>query len=162
MIKIKIRQLDNEGDFLTGEVNVDTLGLEVSDPVIDISFGETVEYSLHASSVSEGVLVVGSIGVDINTQCGRCLGKYTYRLTLDDICHFYEEVSGDDLDISDEIREDILIALPSKFLCDEECKGLCTSCGKNLNSESCECTTESNDEFDNEVNPWSELDNLKI
>ena len=162
MLKINTKQLDIEGDFFTGELAVSDLGLEVSDPAIDISFGETVEYALHASSVSNGVLVVGSAGVDVNTECGRCLCKYTFKLQLDDICHFYEEVNSDELDISDDLREDILIALPSKYLCNEDCKGLCTTCGINLNDTTCNCTTEEHDDFDDEVNPWSELDNLKI
>ena len=162
MLKINIRQLDNEGDFLTGEVEVKELALEVSDPAIDISFGDKAEYALHASSVSDGVLIAGTISVDVNTECGRCLCKYTYRLTLDNICHFYEEVKSDELDISDDIREDILIALPSKYLCNEDCKGLCTTCGINLNDSTCNCTTESHDDFDDELNPWSALDNLEI
>jgi uncharacterized protein len=160
MFKIKIRQLDNEGDFLDGSVSAESIALEVADPAIDLTFGDDVEYSLHASSVSGGVLITGQIGVDVHAECGRCLCRYKFRLVLDDICHFYEEVSGDDLDISNDIREDLLIALPTKYLCSETCKGLCTLCGKNLNNEECGCQQDS--DFDDEVNPWSALDNLKV
>ena len=162
MLKINLRQLDNEGEPFAGTIRVEELALEVTDPSIDLSFGEEVEYNLHVSSVSEGVLVAGTVSVDINTECGRCLCKYTFRLNLNDVCHFYEEVQSDNLDISDDIREDILIALPSKLLCDEECKGLCTHCGCNLNNKTCNCTDDSNDDFDKEVNPWSALDNLDV
>ena len=37
------------------------------------------------------------------------------------------------------IREDIMLALPSSYLCREDCKGVCQYCGKNLNHGSCSC-----------------------
>jgi len=160
MLKIKIRQLDNEGEMLDGTISAEDISLKVTDPAIKLTFGDKVEYSLHVSSVSDGVLIAGKVELDINAECGRCLCQYKYRMVLDDICHFYEEVSCDDLDISDDLREDILIALPTKYLCGSECKGLCTMCGKNLNSDKCDCKQET--DFDDEVNPWSALDNLKV
>lgn len=45
--------------------------------------------------------------------------------------------AGIDLDVF--IREEILLFLPSKILCREDCKGLCPKCGKNLNEGSCDC-----------------------
>lgn len=44
------------------------------------------------------------------------------------------------LDVDGLLREDILLDLPAKFLCREDCKGLCPTCGKNLNSGPCGCT----------------------
>lgn len=38
--------------------------------------------------------------------------------------------------------EDIFLSLPTKILCSEECKGICTSCGKNLNRGACDCKKE--------------------
>ncbi len=38
--------------------------------------------------------------------------------------------------------EDVLLYLPNKFLCDEDCKGICPSCGKNLNEGPCDCKPE--------------------
>ncbi len=162
MLKLDIRKLDNEGQMFTGKVQVDALELEITDPSVDLSFGDEVEYSLHVSSVSEGVLVAGSVSVDVNAECGRCLCKYTFKLELNDICHFSEEVKENDLDVSDDIREDILIALPSKLLCNEHCKGLCTNCGKNLNNDPCDCDNNTGDDFDKEVNPWGALDDLNV
>ena len=160
MLTINIRQLDNEGDLFSGTIQAEAIELKLEDPVMNLSFGDEIDYSLHASSVSDGVLIAGQLGVDVNAECGRCLCRYKFRLSLDDVCHFYEEVKGETLDISDDIREDILIALPTKYLCSEECKGLCTLCGKNLNNEECDCKAET--EFDKEVNPWSALDNLDV
>ena len=46
---------------------------------------------------------------------------------------------GDELDLNVLLREQILLALPLKPLCREECRGLCRQCGANLNRESCSC-----------------------
>lgn len=43
------------------------------------------------------------------------------------------------LDLDELLREDILLDLPSKYLCSPDCKGLCPKCGKNLNEGDCGC-----------------------
>ena len=49
---------------------------------------------------------------------------------------YYEE-SG--LSLEDVVREQVLLSLPSRTLCKEDCKGLCPRCGQNLNQETCNC-----------------------
>ena len=49
---------------------------------------------------------------------------------------YYEE-SG--LSLEDVVREQVLLSLPSRTLCKEDCKGLCPRCGQNLNLETCNC-----------------------
>ena len=44
-----------------------------------------------------------------------------------------------DLDLDELLTEDLLLDVPSKFLCSPDCKGLCPSCGKNLNHGDCDC-----------------------
>ncbi len=46
---------------------------------------------------------------------------------------------GDGVLLEDVLREQVLLALPLKITCREECKGLCPQCGKNLNQEQCSC-----------------------
>ena len=43
------------------------------------------------------------------------------------------------LDLDSLVREDMILALPAKILCRDDCKGLCQYCGKNLNLGSCSC-----------------------
>lgn len=43
------------------------------------------------------------------------------------------------LDIADLVRDVLLLAVPLKLLCDEECRGLCPTCGVNLNTSRCDC-----------------------
>lgn len=49
------------------------------------------------------------------------------------------------IDLDEAARADLLLELPSKFLCSPDCKGLCPQCGVNLNVESCTCITHSMD-----------------
>jgi uncharacterized protein len=49
------------------------------------------------------------------------------------------EVPNMRLDLDALVEEDVNLALPSKYLCNEECKGLCPTCGKNLNKDQCDC-----------------------
>ncbi len=51
---------------------------------------------------------------------------------------YYE---GDGLLLEDVLREQILLALPAKILCTEDCKGLCPDCGRNRNTDPCDCAT---------------------
>jgi len=44
------------------------------------------------------------------------------------------------IDLSEDVRQTILLAVPFKILCRSDCKGLCPRCGKNLNEGSCDCT----------------------
>jgi len=59
------------------------------------------------------------------------------------------------IDISEEVNEYCLLAVPLKLLCKEDCKGLCVSCGINLNLDNCTCKKEV-------TNPiWEKLNKLK-
>lgn len=53
----------------------------------------------------------------------------------------YIIADNDKLNLSKLIREDILLELPSKILCSESCKGICPTCGQNLNKGRCSCET---------------------
>jgi uncharacterized protein len=108
------------------------------------------------------VHVRGRLQAAVEPECGRCLEPY--RLGLDqELDLFYlpgsaqaaqeqeEEVEladrdvvvgyyeGDRLDLGAAVREQLLLALPMKRLCREDCRGLCERCGKNLNAGVCGC-----------------------
>jgi uncharacterized protein len=65
---------------------------------------------------------------------------------------YYE---GDGLLLEDVLREQILLALPAKILCKEDCKGLCPECGRNRNTDPCDCAATS-------VDPrWASLQTIR-
>ncbi len=64
---------------------------------------------------------------------------------------FYQD---DEIDIGDLIREQIILAVPMKPLCEPDCKGICSKCGTNLNEMSCDCGS---DEIDTRLAPLKKL-----
>lgn len=89
--------------------------------------------------------------LEFTTHCDRCYDDlvrnleftFNHRLAVDlndEENDDYIEVPDYQLDIDDLITSDILLELPSKNLCKEDCKGLCQHCGHNLNQGECECS----------------------
>ena len=72
--------------------------------------------------------------------CDRCLEPSSGEI----VCDFEEEIDSENIvdnvaDITELVRDTFLASLPIQNLCREDCKGLCPVCGKNLNTEECEC-----------------------
>ena len=89
-------------------------------------------------------------------RCDRCLSTFerAYDVPLEHtLVATLEDEENDDyilldqyqLDLADLTMADILLELPYKSLCREDCRGLCTMCGKNLNEGLCGCTRQSVD-----------------
>ena len=124
-----------------------------------------VHYQLHASLAGRDLLVTGSAQVKIQTQCALCLKDITLPIGSDKICIFREKVPDEIVDITDDIREEILLALPDRFKCSEDCKGLCPGCGADLNNEPCRCRKRKKkkaDSGDDHDHTWDALDGLKL
>jgi uncharacterized protein len=97
--------------------------------------------------------------------CSRCVRRYPFTLNKDfefvlspDPMHSDRKMSelsrdelglsyysGEEINLTPLIREQVLLALPTRPLCEENCRGLCGSCGANLNFEACTCSTTSDD-----------------
>ncbi len=86
----------------------------------------------------------------IHTFCDRCLTEFdrelafSFEYTLvkelqDEEQEGYILVEGDFLDLEELCTSDVVLNLPLKFLCKDDCKGLCTVCGCNLNHSQCDC-----------------------
>ena len=100
----------------------------------------------------------GTVHVKSFPCCGRCLEQYEAEFEFPFHELFQEEVAaatetkdeinyfhGDEIDISAVIRETIVLSEPLRTVCSEDCKGLCSSCGANLNTETCGCQHETLD-----------------
>ena len=89
----------------------------------------------------------------LDMNCDRCAKPIKLALTADvfhTLVTSLNDEANDELLLINELRfdldplvtEDIFLELPSKFLCSEDCKGLCPKCGKDLNTGSCSCEKE--------------------
>lgn len=154
MIKFSVSRLDKETIELTGTEPPEFLELTENDYEIT----SNVSYDLKVEKVSGGVLVTGSCEVNIAGICGRCLVPVEATVFNDEISLFYEtyESSGDEIDISEDIRCELLLEFPMNLLCDDDCPGLCPECGVDLNKEQCKCKGPSGSLA------WSALDDLKL
>jgi uncharacterized protein len=135
---------------------------------------ERVDVSCRVRKVRESVFIDGSIDTVIETDCSLCLEKahipvhsefhYVFlpnrgleqekELTAEDMdVEYYQEET---IDLDPIILEQIVLQIPMRVVCREDCKGLCPRCGVNLNLANCDC---SNKIFDERL---SVLKNLKI
>ncbi|MEN7972751.1 MAG: DUF177 domain-containing protein [Verrucomicrobiota bacterium] len=114
-------------------------------------------YALYVQRVSEELVVRGTLSVDLGLRCARCSEFFSTTVADSDFLRAYpasKEV--DSVDITPDIREDLLLHIPAFPVCSEECKGLCAQCGADLNKGSCSC------DAGERPNPWSALDNLDL
>ena len=153
MIKLFIKKLTPEGITISGEEDSSFLELNDDENIDSI---EPVCYELNAKLVNNGVLVTGELNTTLTCRCAKCLKKYKFRVKNNKICHLYENVNKNEIDLTDDIREDTLVGLPLTFLCSNSCKGLCFDCGQDLNEKMCSCKKETEEE-----DVWQELDQLK-
>ncbi len=158
MLKVNVRQLDNEGVDLEGVLEPRELDLEVlREDSRGVEFKGCVGYRLHVSLVSAGVLVKGYLRAKGHCVCDRCLNEFEMPLDNVEVCHYYEDVGFDEIDISPELREDLLICFPMKLLCSVDCQGIKIPHKRSRRSIQPETT-----KSDSGQNLWDSLDKLKL
>ncbi|MCM1285595.1 MAG: DUF177 domain-containing protein [Acetobacter sp.] len=94
------------------------------------------------------------ISFTVNGVCDRCAEKVkkdysvaVNRIVVDELQNENDDdnyiiVQNRELNVDELINEEIVLSIPSKFLCKEDCKGLCAGCGTNLNVKNCDCKKE--------------------
>ena len=113
--------------------------------------------------VHEMVEVEGQATVSAIFTCSSCLKEFEQSISSDFVLTYCRELpqveieddeegaelsaedmglilfDGQEIDLSESIQEQLVMALPSRPVCDEKCKGLCPQCGVDLNLASCDC-----------------------
>ena len=126
-----------------------------------------IHYKLLATMTGMDLSVTGTAKLDVTAECGLCLEQFPMELAVRDVCHLYEKAEGQEINVTEDIREDLLLALPMVYKCSPDCKGICAGCGANLNSEKCSCgkkkkKTKSEQPPPDEPSPWDALSALKF
>ena len=75
----------------------------------------------------------------VRFNCDRCLEIFSRTIDIIENRKLTLEEFGDEFDLKEEIKQDLLLNVPIKMLCDENCSGLCQKCGINLNKLDCDC-----------------------
>ncbi|MDQ6933370.1 MAG: DUF177 domain-containing protein [Candidatus Eremiobacteraeota bacterium] len=117
------------------------------------SFVSPARVALRVERIGGALGITGAIQLEGRGECDRCLTEVRFPMNLEvderleppkalsaDPLAESNVLAGDRLDIADLTAQLVCSAVPFKLLCNEACKGLCSVCGTNLNSEWCACT----------------------
>jgi uncharacterized protein len=156
--ELEIRPRDFEEEFQPGVID---LGSEVrqTTPLKAAGRAELVEEHHGKHKIIKDIRLRGRFAAGFELQCARCLDpvkqdvarefELLYRplgvdagrdeISVTDAEAEIGYYQGEGILLEDVLREQVLLALPLKITCREDCKGLCPHCGKNLNQERCSC-----------------------
>ena len=161
---LKLHPVDFREEFSPGAID---LGEEVRQltPLRSQGRADLVEERHGKHKVVQDIRLRGKVATSLEVACARCLELVVhevdrnfdllYRPLGTDAGH--EELSvtdaeaeigyyqGESLLLEDALREQVLLALPLKTVCREDCRGLCPHCGKNLNEIQCSCAAQMED-----------------
>ena len=123
-----------------------------------------VLYELLVAKQEGSIRITGPVKSTVTLTCSRCLEEFScsfnthldielapkellpqgaeVELRVDDLDIYYYD--GDEIDLDPLIYDEVLLNLPIMPLCREDCAGLCHTCGKNRNVESCSCSQAAN------------------
>jgi uncharacterized protein len=117
-------------------------------PTSAIAEGEPVTLDALLESVSEGILVTGTVTARWEAACRRCLEVASGPLEVEvrELCVAEPDdeettyrLDGDLLDLAPLVQDACILELPLAPLCSEGCLGICPECGANRNAEACAC-----------------------
>lgn len=124
-------------------------------------FHSPVTVELQLDNEEAELRIRGDVSLPAQVECARCLGLFSERVETQFSARYLrcsglpepegDTVGGDEeavhclppdaseVDLTDEVRQAILVSLPIRTLCGESCRGLCPVCGTNLNESQCGC-----------------------
>lgn len=151
-MKVNVKRIPVDGEQLQGDEPASIMELDES----DVRFEGVIKYDLHAQIQGNALLVTGKLSTPATLRCSRCLKEFRQGVKVAQFV-FHQELQGEDfVDLTENIREDIILELPQRALCQESCKGLCPVCGKDLNEGVCRCKRSVGDLR------WHALDQIKL
>ena len=137
-MEINVKRIkDGESVELTHTYDPKELGLEK----YDVRYAEPLSFTATAERIRATLSIRGNLKTILQIGCMRCLKPVDQA--ANEPFEFYHTLKQEEvLDITDQVRESMILSYPVKFLCSEECKGLCSHCGQNLNEGVCGCREE--------------------
>jgi uncharacterized metal-binding protein YceD (DUF177 family) len=147
MFKINLGSFEDSADF-----SYELKKSDVTFEGLDYEDGLSINLTVTKDS-DDSLVVIGDISGSIDLTCGRCLDGYKQPIESHFVTIFKERqsITPDDeendvlpydrnkLDLFDCLRETLLLEVPLKPLCRETCLGICPVCGKNQNTQKCDC-----------------------
>jgi uncharacterized protein len=146
----------------------------------ECEFTAPIRIRLKAARIGEMVEVEGDLETTLRLTCGRCLTEFAGPLVTDFAFTYIREAHepavggapaegrveaeeaglisfrGEEIDLTEGIQEQVVLNLPLRPLCREDCKGLCVACGADLNLGACDCRRQTPD------GPFAALRHLQL
>jgi len=171
-MRIELENLEKAGGKFSREYQTDQLTFDEQ----DLRLVEPVRVAGRVRRRNEEVELRGKLATKVAVPCGRCLKSVEFPVEVDFTERFTPAVAwkneeqhelqaedlnlavfdGDAIELDDLVKEEIMLAMPGHTLCQDECKGLCPSCGTNLNEGNCDCATSQID------SRWEKLKDLRF
>ncbi len=138
----------------TGETDYFNVSLENYKFSSDVTVAK-LESEIMMTRLRDSILAEFKGTAALNTRCDRCLEDFELNLPLDFSREFFLEDCREnsesllvskafEISIKRPFEEEIILTTQIKKLCNINCKGLCSSCGNNLNLDACQCGKEKN------------------
>jgi uncharacterized protein len=161
-LQISIKAIPDTGKEVAIDLGPEWFALwRTEDPNLEFADAR-ITGTVNLTKHGHDILVRGHLAGHLDLACSRCLDSFTQPVDADfDLlmvpgpgaaASADEELSPADLDLDyytgevvdleSLLREQIILLIPVKPLCDETCKGLCPQCGANLKREPCRCKPE--------------------
>ena len=155
-----IEEIGDEGLCFSFVLKKDQL--EIDQGGLSVKVDITVNGSLNR--IDDDIYLKGTVMTSVVASCSRCLDALSYPVDSDLKSHFVpsddrsiskrdvelhasdidaEGYQNQQIDLTQSIRDSILLAVPVITLCKNNCKGICFQCGNNLNQGLCKCDIES-------------------
>ncbi len=142
-LKIAVHDLMHKPGSMREKVIEHTVLERLGNYAIGIEAGEVLEIDLRLESVHEGILATGEAFGRASGECGRCLDPIESDVEVDFQELFaYSGTSEDDfvveneqIDLDQVIRDAVVLSLPLQPVCQQDCEGLCITCGAKLSDD---------------------------
>lgn len=152
-IKINIHPIrENKSGQVAGHYHLLPPELDLPDPK---EIWQPLDFDFVCTNAGDYYVLTGTIRSHTLHQCSRCLKPVAVPLAVEvqeeysrqpaETGEDRSKISGDEIDISDALRENIILNLPTKPLCSPDCLGLCPHCGSDRNLNPCDCRPVSGD-----------------
>jgi uncharacterized protein len=136
LMKIAVSRIPEEGLHEEGAIDPRTLDMARD----DCRPASPIRVAADALHTDRQLIVTAQMGCTLECACARCLESFTVPIATRAILTYAVQPT-DVVDITDDIRQEIILEYPMVPVCQPACKGLCVTCGQNLNAEACQHQT---------------------
>lgn len=134
-MKIKVKGIPKEGLKIAKSLEPAELGLTED----DVNCLTPLEIHATVERIQNAVSAQVQVNFQFASSCSRCLEDVEKEISQDLKFDYEVDETTEYIDLGDDIRQEIIVGLPVKVLCSDDCKGICLHCGANLNEEECDC-----------------------